>query len=283
MANSKPHRIYHPAERLDVGYWSALQRTVSDLWRHRQEILLGFQKTFLAKHRKQRLGLMWPIANAMLPLGVFLFIASLRPVHSDTGMSPVVYAAIGVPLWMLFQGLLVAPARLIEQHRAVLINGRLPLICIVFMGLGETLFVFILQTAVAVMVILYEGSFKLSPTLAYAAIVFLCHVTLALSLGLILAVVSAILADIKDAVNLFMRYAIFVSFVIFPLPMTSWSEVLYAVNPVAVLIDTFRAALTGVDVTAPWLALGICSAALLLLLAGVRISHLAEPRIRGIL
>jgi lipopolysaccharide transport system permease protein len=103
----------------------------------------------------------------------------------------------------------------------------------------------------------------------------------ALGFGVLLALAGLVLPDLNNLMTVVLRYAMFLSCVIFPLPSTPVFLAIQNYNPFAIFINNFRAliSLGEFHSLVPLVVVSIIS--FIVFLFAMRLLYVVEPRLKG--
>lgn len=228
----KPSRGWMPI-RLDA-LWARRELLYFLVWR---DIKVRYKQTFL--------GVMWAVLQPlMLMLAFSIFFGRLAKVPSD-GLPYPVFTFCALLPWQLFAQALTQASNSLVANDRLITKVYFPRLVIplsaVLSGLVDFLIAFIILLALMI----YYG---ISPTNAFwtIPIFVLLAVVSALAVGLWLSAVNVQYRDVRYAIPFIAQLWFFVSPVAYPSSIVpaSWRW-LYALNPMAGVIEGFRWALLG--------------------------------------
>ena len=250
-----------------------LQDSAADLRHARGAALALFGAELRARHRRSWLGWLWLLAPAAA-LGVTApFLSSQRVVVvGATELPYFVFVALGMLLWQTFLDGLNGPLEQLNRNRTLLTRSALPLEALIGAGvLGALLNLAIRMGAAAIILLvapLQMGATALLLPFGAAALLLL-----GLAGGLALAPVGLLYEDVGRGLPLAAMLLFFVSPVAYPLPPGR----VFALNPVAVLIDGTRGFVRGAGPSPVFLA--IVAASAVALTFGWLFARLARPHV----
>ncbi|MDG1418755.1 MAG: ABC transporter permease [Maricaulis sp.] len=251
-------------------------------WHYRTQLWTIFWKQYTAPYKHSALGLIWAFILPVVPISAYIIVRGiiLPSGGADNEIHGAVYVAIGASLWFYLTDLIQRPQVALKRQQASFSFGRLP-------GLGVALIAWfqavielgLRMPLIVVAIILFSPHNVDGLWLASAGFV---GATLgAFALGLLVASAAAFIPDLKIITEVSMRYLLFFSFVIFPLPKTGAFVYLYKLNPIAVYIDNIRNAIVYGSLLEPGLYFGYVTGSILLFVAASLLflaleSHLKE-------
>lgn len=251
-----------------------------DVTSHSWQIWMIFKSNFTATFRETALGAVWGIILPLIPLGAFLFLSMLRVFPTDRLIHPMTYIIVGISLWLLIQGFIMAPIAAIEKYREVLKSSDFPTIGIIVSSYGQLLFDLLVRLFILVPVLLhYSGIPPIKALLV--PLYMLPMVGLSMAIGMLLGLGFIWLRDIKNLAEIGFRYLVFISLAIFPLPQEGIGWWLYTLNPFAIFIDNIRSVLVLGELSHPihyWI---LSSLSVLAILIAGYMFNILESRARG--
>ncbi len=274
-------RVYRSDNRFDESALSAFSHLAREIWSHRAHVSLLFKRDFKASYRGTALGVFWNFALPLLPVSVYVFLSVVGVFPSVEHLPRAVYVSFNVTLWLLFAGLVEQPIRVVKSRNAESMKTSLPISVSIASSMASLTFETTLRLLlVAVLVVAYQVPLALSAPLAFLAIVL--GIVFSLAIGLLLAILNIVMPDTESVVTVAMRYGIFVSGVIFPLPAIDALQWLEVANPFAAVIRLTRELAFSAQLSHPISIAAIVAATILITIFGARVFYLMEYRIRGV-
>ncbi|BCH25916.1 hypothetical protein MesoLjLc_58300 [Mesorhizobium sp. L-8-10] len=274
-------RVYRADNRFEDSALSAFAHLAQEIWRHRAHVSLLFTRDFRAAYRGSALGVFWNFVLPLLPVSVYVFLSVAGVFPAIEHLPRAVYVSFNVTLWLLFAGLVEQPIRVVKSRNSEAMKTSLPISVSIVSSMAALSFETLLRLLlVAGLVLAYQVPLALTAPLTVFAV--LIGMVFSLSIGLMLAILNIVMPDVQSIVTVVMRYGIFVSGVIFPLPAIEslrWLEVL---NPFALIIQVAREQAFSGYLTHPVALAAFTIATILLTLLAARVFYLMEYRIRGI-
>ncbi|MEH6559625.1 MAG: hypothetical protein V7708_17650 [Oceanicoccus sp.] len=264
-------------DRLGISLLQSLKRLYKELKSNRHHIIEGWSLELKLKLRQSSFSFLWLVANAILPIIFFGWLRSA--VMDNQSRAGFAYVAIGYWLWALMIDLMKAPSTSLKKNKGLMQQSQLPLSAIFMMGYANAFIDFLLRF-ILVVVTLFAIS---GDYLVFVNLLFLLAVPIlfGISCGLILSIVLIGKPDIYEIVELFFRYGLFVSCVIFPLPDTEFFYWFESLNPFASIIIYTRDVMMGNTSMFLVQYLSYASIAIILSLIGLRALYVLEPRLKG--
>jgi lipopolysaccharide transport system permease protein len=194
----------------------------------------------------------------------------------------VVYIVIGMTLWMFLSGTILSSITAIQKGKTVLETSKYPLLAVILSSFGQMVF----DTSVRigfVIVVLIFFKISLSWGILLLPIALLPLTLFSLGLGMILAVLNVIIKDVGNMADVVMRYGVFLSSVIFPMPETDLLGRLNLLNPFNTFVVAIRDLIVFGTMAHPGRYLVTSAAAVIIFLVACKIVYFMEYRIKGYL
>lgn len=198
-----------------------------------------------SQYREALLGIIWalilPLANTLA--WIFLTRAGIVSV-STTSLPYAVYVFTGTMLWSVFMDALNAPLAQTKAAQSMLAKVNFPREALIMSGVLQTLFnagikISLLLVALAVVGIYPDWHLVLFP---FAVLSLMLAGT---TLGLLVTPLGILYSDVGKGISLVLQLLMFVSPVLFPVPVTGVAHRVFICNPLTPLILTSRNWLTG--------------------------------------
>lgn len=224
---------------------AGVQLNLSELWYYRELLYFLTLRDVKVRYKQTLMGFAWVIIQ---PLGTMLIFTLIfnRFVRLDAGPLPYpLFALSGLLLWLFFANAVTNSTNSLISNTNLITKVYFPRMFIpaasVGAGLVDLSVAFLL---LVVMVIYYGLTFTLN--LLLLPVVILLMTLLALGVGLLSAALTVKYRDLRHALPFIIQLWMFASPVIYPVSVVPhrWKWLL-TVNPVAGIIEGFRAALTG--------------------------------------
>jgi lipopolysaccharide transport system permease protein len=223
-----------------------------ELWEYRE--LAGFLalRDLKVRYKQAAFGAAWAVLQPLVGVVVFtLVFRRLAKVPSD-GIPYPVFAFLGLAVWAYVSSGVTKAAQSLVSNSALVTKVYFPRVLAPLASVLPGLLDLALSLLVLGLLMLVYG---VAPTWAIVTLPLwlVALVATTLSVGLWLAALNVQYRDVNHAVTLLVQLWLFVSPVAYPSSLVpdAWRP-LYALNPVAGLLDGFRWAVLG----APWRGTG---------------------------
>lgn len=237
-----------------------------------------FLRDTTAQFRGSFLGWFWIVIPTLANSLVWIFL-STSVLTIETGAVPyALFVYTGNLLWMAFNGGLLGGLGVLGEAQGALSKVNFPhesLVLVVFLktllNVGVTLL-----TLPAFMLMF---PLKLHIEMLLFPLGLLLTIILGMSLGLILVPVASLFQDLGKAIQLGMRFAFFLTPVVFPLPEPGIARSIMLWNPATNLLVTSRAWLLGGENADILAFLTTSAAAILVLMLATLLLKVVLPQI----
>ena len=241
-----------------------------ELWRYRE--LIGFLvwRDVKVRYKQTLIGASWAIIQPLLTTIVFtLFFGKFLKLPTDNLPKPVFYYA-GMLSWTYFATAVTAGSNSLVGNHALVTKVYFPRMVIPLAAATAPLVDFAIAFVIVIVLMLVYGVAFTPALLLLPACVVLLYLT-ALTFGLWLSALNVRYRDVRHTVPFIVQFLMFATPVIYPMSMLDpeRGRLIYALNPIAGVVETFRWAVTGYGVPPGPPLLISCSILLLALCAGL--------------
>lgn len=245
----------------------ALHLRLKELWEYRDLFLALVQRDIKVRYKQAALGVAWAVLQPLLSMVVFsIFFGRLAGIESQSIVPYPLFAFAGLLPWQLFAYGMTQSANSMVTEQRLITKVYFPRLIIPTAPVLSGMVDFTIAFSVMIGMMFYYG---VSPTWAVMTVpLFVVFAAISsLAVGLWLSALNAIYRDVRHTVPFLTQLLLFVSPVVYPSTMVPerW-HLLYALNPMAGVIDGFRWALLGSGTApGPMLAVSLCSVVSLLI------------------
>jgi lipopolysaccharide transport system permease protein len=253
--------------------WTALN--LRDLWLYRELVYFMTWRDLKVRYKQTLLGVSWAVLNPFLQMVVFsIFFGELAKVASD-GLPYPIFSYTALLPWTLFANALNNASRSLVSHQNMVTKIYFPRLVLPLASVVAGMVDFLLAFLVLIGMMLYynaTGATHLSMNWAMLTLPLFLLLALVTALGVALWL-SALYVKYRD-VNYIIPFLAevwkFISPVVYSTTLVpaKW-QIIYALNPMAGVVNGFRWALLGTQ-TAPDIRLLISAGvALVVLISGL--------------
>lgn len=237
---------------------SGVQLNLSELWYYRELLYFLTLRDVKVRYKQTLMGLAWVILQ---PLGTMLIFTLVfnRFVRLDAGPLPYpLFALSGLLLWLFFSNAVTNSTNSLISNANLITKVYFPRMFIPAASVGAGLVDLSIAFLLLIAMVVYYGV-NLTLNVLLLPVVILLMTLLALGVGLLSAALTVKYRDLRHALPFIIQLWMFASPVIYPVSVVpdKWKWLL-TINPVAGIIEGFRAALTGQSFN--WLNLSVSAA-----------------------
>ncbi|MFZ4401903.1 MAG: ABC transporter permease [Bacteroidales bacterium] len=198
-----------------------------------------------AQYRQSKLGILWafimPLATTVT--WIFLNMSGIISVKSTDIPYPL-YVFSGTLIWSIFMDSLLAPLNQTNAAKSMLSKINFPREAIILSAFYQLLFNSGIKMLMLVIAVIIMG-FSAGWMLLLFPFALLILILTGISIGLFLTPIGMLYNDIGRAISLGMQFVMYVSPVVFPIPISGWVRIPFMYNPITPLIMIARQCLTG--------------------------------------
>jgi ABC-type polysaccharide/polyol phosphate export permease len=220
------------------------------------------------------------IVMPIVPMTAYVLLASIKVFNVVEDMPFVFYIVVGMFIWMLMSSTILKVMASVKKDASILRTNNISILISMLRQLGEILFETLIRViAVVAVVFWFDINVELT-ALLFATLSLIPIIVISFSLGIILSVFSIVLQDTRKVVDIFFRYGLFISSVIFPFPQEGILGFINSFNIFNTFIVGFRellfyGSLTHVDL------FGYSSlVAVLLFVFAIRLTYVFDYKLR---
>lgn len=255
--------------------WSALN--LGDLWRYRELIYFLIWRDIKVRYKQTVLGASWAIIQPFVTMIVFtIFFGGLAKMPSDNIPYPI-FSYTGLLPWGLFTKAIGDAGRSMITNRSMITKVYFPRLSIPLASVLSGLVDFGLAFIVLIgMIVVYnyvpelDYQVHITPAILTLPLFILLALVTSLGVGLWLSALNVQYRDINYIIPFLTQFWLFITPIAYPSSLIpeQW-QLLYALNPMAGVVEGFRWALLGVE-TAPGPMLAVSSTiSVILLVSGL--------------
>jgi len=236
--------------RTDLHYWR-------DIWRFRELFFFLSWRDILVRYKQTLLGVAWSVIRPLATIIIFTVVFQrLAGLPSDNVPYPLMVLAALLP-WQLFANSFSEAGMSLVSNANLVSKVYFPRIIIPVSSIIVNLVDFIISAIILAFMMVWYGH---APDIRILTLPLFVLLTCAAALGtgLWFAALNVKYRDVRYIVPFLMQIGLYVSPVGFSSSLIPdrW-RVLYALNPMASVIDGFRWATLGGKITVNWLQLSI--------------------------
>ena len=254
---NKPLVVIEPG-----GSWAALD--LRDLWAHRELLYFLIWRELKVRYKQTLLGATWVIVQPLFMMLIFtLFFGLLVRVPSD-GIPYPLFVYSGLFLWTFFSNAVTSTTGSVVASSNLITKIYFPRLLIPISMIGARLVDVTITFPILIGLTAYYGG-ALTWSVLMLPVLIAMVALLALGIGTWASALNVKYRDVGVALPVLMQFWMFASPIIYPASLVppNW-QWLYFFNPLAAIVENFRAALFGLEFN--WSALAISAVTILTIL-----------------
>lgn len=247
---------------------------LSEIWRYRDLILLLVRRDFVAIYKQTILGPLWFLLQPLFSTIVFTIIfGKIANIPTD-GLPKVLFYMSGIVVWNYFAGCLTKTSDTFTANAGIFGKVYFPRLVMPISAVITNLLTFLIQFVLFLAFFFYfilEGS-SVNPNLwiSVMPVLLVQMAALGLGVGIIVSSMTTKYRDLAFAVGFGVQLWMYTTPIVYPMSQIpgKW-QWLFALNPMAAIVETFRFAFLGAGAARPVhmaISLGMT---VLVLLAGI--------------
>ncbi len=211
-------KIYSANFRCNSSLITVLKETYTQISAYKWQIILAVKKRIKQTYEQDLFGVFWAILMPIIPMTVYMILAQVKVFNTVKDMPFIYYIAIGMLMWLLMASIIQTVMVSIKTEASILTTTNFPIIASMLSRLGSVLNdTAIRLIAVTAIIIFYH--LDVTPiTILLTLLSIVPAIIFAFALGVILSILDIVIQDTRRVVDIFLRYGLFVSSVIFPFP-----------------------------------------------------------------
>ncbi len=221
---------------------------------------------FLYKHflhtQKQEGGLwwFWMVAMPIVPLAAYMCLGFLKILPHEEGIPRHLYIVIGITGWLLFTDAILQPATSIGRFKDFFVRDEVSISGLLGAWLPERSVALGLQMLFCFSLVAWEFPLQAINALSFIALLIVGFLVF-YAIGQVTAILGLVSPSLANLLTVSIRFLIFLSGVVFPLPPSEALDPIRVINPFYVFIDASRNALIGLPYEtlplAVWCGIGL--------------------------
>lgn len=224
---------------------SGVQLDLSELWYYRELLYFLTLRDIKVRYKQTLMGVAWVIIQPLTTALIFTLVFG-RFVRLQTGALPYpLFALSGLLLWLFFANAVTNSTHSLVSNANLITKVYFPRMFIPAASVGAGLVDLAVAFLLLVALCIYYGV-ALTLNLLLVPLFIMLMALLALGVGLLSAAMTVKYRDLRHALPFIIQLWMFASPVIYPASVVpvQWKWLLL-INPVAGIIEGFRASLTG--------------------------------------
>ena len=227
--------------------WIALN--LRDLWLYRELAFFLTWRDVKVRYKQAVLGVAWAILQPVTSMIIFsVILGYLLKVPTDNGIPYPVFSYVALLPWQLFASALTKSGGSLMGSSNLITKGYFPRLVIPLSSLGASLVDFVFSFLVLIGLMLYYH-INLTWNVLWLPLFLLFALATAFAVGLWLSALNVQYRDVQQMIGPIVTAWMYASPVVYSasiIPSAKW-QVVYALNPMAGVIQGFRWALLGTE------------------------------------
>lgn len=228
-----------------TAFFSSLIAIFKDIKPAHELAIRLFKRDLKSQYRQSFLGFFWVLIPPILTAGLWIFLNSNKIVNvGKTDIPYPLFVIIGTILWQVFAEGVNQPLVSVRAGQSMLTKINFPREALLLSGFYSIMFnlgpkILVLASAMYF--------FQVVPTLSllYFPIGILMISLTGFTVGLLLTPAGLLINDVSRGIGILLPFLMYLTPVIYPAPANGHFAQLMQFNPLATLIDSTRAWLTG--------------------------------------
>ena len=211
-------KIYSAKYRCGSSIFTVLQESFQQIIQYRWQILLAIKKRIQSTYQQDIFGFFWSILMPIIPMTVYMVLAHIKVFNTVKDQPFIYYIAMGMLVWLMMSSIIRNVMMSIKKEKSILTTSNFPILASMISQLGSVLYDTAIRIiAVVAIVIWFELDISFS-SIMLTLLSLIPAIIFAFSLGMILSILDIVIQDTRRIVEIFLRYGLFISSVIFPFP-----------------------------------------------------------------
>ena len=244
--------------------WISLN--LRDLWLYRELVYFLTWRDIKVRYKQAVLGILWAILQPVFTMIVFsVILGYLLKVPTENDIPYPVFSFVGLLPWQLFANSLTKSGSSLVGSANLITKVYFPRLVIPISALGATMLDFLISFVVLIGLMIYY-QLPISWNILWLPLFLLFALATALAVGLWLSALNVQYRDVQQMIGPIVNLWMYASPVVYSatiIPSANW-QLVYALNPMAGVIQGFRWALLGTQ--PPDLSLAVSVGVVLVLL-----------------
>lgn len=186
-----------------------------NVMRSRELVVQLFKRDFLAIYKKSFLGIFWIAVLPVLGIAPVVFMQAAKILQPGVqGVPYAVFALLSMTFWQAFSGVIAVSTQALSGASSLLLQVKFPHEALVVKQCAQQLAVSLISAALSAVVLLFSGV-PVGWNLLLLPLMFVPIVTLAVGIGLLLAVLSVVIPDLERGLAYVLQLLLYVTPVVY--------------------------------------------------------------------
>jgi len=249
------------------------------IWEYRLLLLVFCKRDLKGRYTQTVLGLGWVLLTPLITVGVFMIVFGLMVKVPTDGLPTIMFYLVAVIPWYAFMNVLNPSVQMIEGNAGLISKVYFPRILIGGSYAVGAAFDFLIAYTLLITPFAIAYGVWTIQLLLVMPVLLLSTLMIGLGVGLVLAPINAKYRDVKHFVPLALQLFYYSTPAIYPVSaVPPWAKPWYEVNPLSLVITSYREAMLGHWPSASHLTT-LCVMAIVCLAVGVYVFQRQDGRI----
>ncbi|MFW5442778.1 MAG: ABC transporter permease [Methylococcaceae bacterium] len=204
-----------------------------------EQIIIFVKRDIAIIRADTKLGFFWVVFPPLVPLTVFIGLASLGVISRSADMPFVMFIVIGITIYRYIADFIKTTINIFRSERTAIKNYSVPLVVLIFSKNAMTFFHFIFRLVIVSSVVFYYGV-EVKLDWLFLPLFFIIITLFSFSIGVLIAFKNLLYKDYGKGMDMILVYVFFISSVVFPFPKTGVLGAINKFNPFNTFVDSAR-------------------------------------------
>lgn len=243
-----------------AGAVKPLKDVIKNLWLYRSLLLVFSMRDIKARYAQTFLGLAWLILTPLITVGVFTFVFGLMIKIPSDGLPYILFYLVAILSWNVFTSVFNFTASSIESNAGLISKIYFPRLLLGGSYAVSTSLDYLIGYGLITIFSIIFGLWNYR-LIVFMPLLFLIQMLFALGLGFLLAPLATRYRDVKYLMPLCLQLYYFANPILYSISVAPhWLRFWYEINPVSVVITSYRQILLGHWPDGTQLLIGVISA-----------------------
>ncbi len=211
-------KIYSAKYRCGSNIFTVLQESFKQIIQYRWQILLAIKKRIQSTYQQDAFGFFWSILMPIIPMTVYMVLAHIKVFNTVKDQPFIYYIAMGMMVWLMMASIIQNVMLSIKKEKSILTTTNFPILASMISQLGSVLYETAIRIIAVVAIVIWFGIDTSFTSIILSILSLIPAIIFAFALGMILSILDIVIQDTRRIVDIFLRYGLFISSVIFPFP-----------------------------------------------------------------
>ena len=278
MKAGSPLFTYSNRYRRNIGIIGALVGMVSGVLEDRRQIWVAIKRNLKSAYSNTMLGMGWSVIMPLVPISAYAVLGLLFG-RTNSAMPYLLYVSIGFTVFSLISWPIAGTLTSLRSEAGLLARSDIRMTTVILSAYGQQIW----DNGIRIIVVLLGMAYFQSPihiASLLSIMIIIPAVLFSMGIGGIAALLYVVAKDVGNIVTVGMRYLVFFSAVIFPMPQIPLVQKWIVVNPIYTYVNEARSLIVFGEFQKPEVLAWTIGASVLLFIVVNTIFYRLEARIR---